>query len=197
MRKVLILAVVAMMTTMCAKAQTGYEDTKHEVAVSYGWLSNSQWVDVLEEMVSIMVGSTCENEKFFGPLSAEYFYHANKWLGVGGMFTLSNSKQDVYLDKKKDGTVSHTYYTLMPAVKFDWLRKKSFGMYSKLAVGATLRTESINCDDPSARDSESKVHVNWQASLLGIEAGSPKVRGFLEFGFGEQGVALFGLRYKF
>ena len=42
MRKVLILAIVAMMTTMGTKAQTGYEDTKHEVAVSYGWLSTHQ-----------------------------------------------------------------------------------------------------------------------------------------------------------
>ena len=86
----------------------------------------------------------------------------------------------------------------MPAVKFDWLRMKNFGMYSKLAVGATLRNEKFNSDSSSSKDtSDSEVHVNWQASFLGIEAGSPTLRGFLELGTGEQGIALVGLRYKF
>ena len=40
-------------------------------------------------------------------------------------------------------------------------------------------------------------HLNWQASLLGIEAGGPQLRGYLEAGVGEQGVAVIGLRYKF
>ena len=71
-------------------------------------------------------------------------------------------------------------------------------MYSKLAVGATLRNESFDSDDPAVQDdSDTEVHVNWQASLLGIEAGSPSLRGFIELGTGEQGIALIGLRYKF
>ena len=40
-------------------------------------------------------------------------------------------------------------------------------------------------------------HVNWQASLLGFEAGSPTIRAFAELGTGEQGIVLAGLRYKF
>jgi hypothetical protein len=38
---------------------------------------------------------------------------------------------------------------------------------------------------------------NFQASLLGIEAGGQNVRGFVELGMGEQGVALAGIRCKF
>jgi hypothetical protein len=104
----------------------------------------------------------------------------------------------MYLVGKKDGKATNTYYTLMPAVKFNWLRKKHFGMYSKLGFGATLRSESVDSDDPTEKDySNSAVHVNWQVSALGIEAGSPKVRGFVEFGVGEQGMAQVGVRYKF
>ena len=34
-------------------------------------------------------------------------------------------------------------------------------------------------------------------SLLGLEAGSQHVRAFVEAGFGEQGIVLAGLKYRF
>ena len=198
MKKFLVMAAVAMMTAMSVNAQNGYDDTKHEVAISYGIDSNSQIIDVFEEIGGIMVGAKFENEKFFGPISAEYFYHVKNWLGVGGIFAYGQNKQDIMSGKDKIGESKNNYYTLMPAVKFDWLRKKNFGMYSKLAVGATLRSEKYDSNNNSNNDStDSTVHVNWQASLLGFEAGSPTLRGFLELGTGEQGIVLVGVRAKF
>ena len=41
------------------------------------------------------------------------------------------------------------------------------------------------------------VGFYFQASLLGIEAGSPTIRAFTELGTGEQGIILAGVRYKF
>ncbi len=168
------------------------------MAISYGIDSNSQIIDAFENIGGALVGAKFENESFTGPISAEYFYHVKNWLGVGGIFAYGQNKQDVYLLGDKDGVIKNTYLTLMPAVKFDWLRKKYFGMYSKLAFGATLRNEKYDSDKASSKDdSDSEVHVNWQASLLGIEAGGPTLRGFLELGTGEQGIVLAGVRYKF
>ena len=198
MKKLLAMVAVAMMTAMNVRAQNGYDETKHEVAVTYGIDSNSQIIDAFETIGGALVGAKFENEKFTGPISVEYFYHVKNWLGVGGILAYGQNKQDVYLASDKDGVSKNTYLTMMPAVKFDWLRKKNFGMYSKLAVGATLRNEKYDSDKASTNDdSDSEVHVNWQVSLLGIEAGSPTIRGFLELGTGEQGIALIGLRYKF
>ena len=198
MKKILMMVAVAMMTAMNVNAQNGYDETKHEVAISYGIDSNSQIIDAFEEIGGALVGAKFENEKFFGSISAEYFYHMKNWLGVGGILAYGQSEQDVYLLGDKDGVIKNSYLTLMPAVKFDWLRKKNFGMYSKLAVGATLRNEKYDSDVASSKDySDSEVHVNWQASFIGIEAGSPTIRGFAELGTGEQGIILAGLRYKF
>ncbi|MBR4389501.1 MAG: hypothetical protein IKT00_10030 [Prevotella sp.] len=198
MNKILALAAVAIMTAMSVNAQNGYDDTKHEVAISYGIDSNSQIIDAFEEIGGAMFGAKLENEKFFGPISAEYFYHVKNWLGVGGIFAYGQNKQDVMSGKDRIGESKNSYYTLMPAVKFDWLRKKNFGMYSKLAIGATLRNEKYNSSNNSNNDyTDSEVHVNWQASLLGIEAGSPTFRGFIELGTGEQGIVQAGVRYKF
>lgn len=198
MKKILLMVVAAMMTTMSVNAQNGYDDTKHEVAISYGLYSNSQIIDVYEDMGCAIVGSQFKNEKFFGPIGVEYFYHVKPWLGVGGVFTYGQNKQDVFFSNDKVGVSKNSYITVMPAVKFDWLRKNNFGMYSKLAVGATFRNEKFDRVDPSYSNySENKVHLNWQASLLGIEAGSPTLRGFIELGVGEQGIILAGVRCKF
>lgn len=198
MKKLLTMMVVALMTATTMSAQKGYDDTKHEVAISIGGLSNSQWIDILEDVTTVIVGATYKDETFIGPLSAEYFYHAKNWLGVGGVFVFGQSKEDMYLAGSKAGKCNNTYLTLMPSVKFDWMRTKHFGAYTKLAAGATLRSESIDYDDASKSGySNSALHFNWQASLLGLEAGSATIRGFAELGFGEQGVGLIGLRYKF
>lgn len=197
MKKILLLAVAAMMTAMSANAQEGY-NTKHEVAISYGSLSNSEWIDDLEKVTTAMFGASYGNEKFTGPFSAEYFYHTKNWLGLGGIFVMGKNTQDVFVGGNKDGKLTHHYFTLMPAAKFDWLRKKHFGMYSKVALGVTLRNESLDSDNSAVSDdSNSDIHVNWQLSFVGMEFGSPTLRGFVETGVGEQGIALIGVRYKF
>ena len=103
MKKFLFLIVAAMFTSFSVKAQEGYDDTKHEIAVSYGYLANSQWIDVFEDMATIMAGAKLDDEKLVGPLSVEYFYHAKNWLGVGGIFAYGKSTQDIYISGSKSG----------------------------------------------------------------------------------------------
>ena len=181
-------------------AQNGYNNTKHEVAVGYGMLSNSQWLDIFVEVAVMEDGTTFSNEKFVGTYSAEYLYRATKWLGLGCIFTFGQSSMDytTQVGGSREGFITNRYFSLMPAVKFDWLRTNHFGMYSKLAVGYTYRTIAIDYEDASKEDVNDNLgHLNWQASLLGIEAGGSQLRGYLEAGVGEQGVAIIGLRYKF
>jgi len=193
MKKIILLAVVALMTSTSVLGQVEYP--KNEVAVSYGALSNSNWMSVFEDIVTAPVDAMAnwqkKNESYFGSLSVEYFHRMKPWLAVGGIFAYGQETADWYEGDVKKGDIKNTYLTLMPSVKFDWLRKEHFGMYSKLAAGATYRSEK------SYGSTESKVHFNYQVSALGIEAGSLNLRGFVELGMGEQGVFLAGARYKF
>ena len=188
------------MMAVNVNAQEGYEDTKHEVAIVFGIESNSQWIDTFENIFS---NYTYENDRYMEPISAEYFYHLNKMLGLGAVFVYGNHKQDLYdrwsssKDKIRIGKSSNSYYTLMPAVKFNFVRKKNFGLYSKAALGVTYRTESIDYTDDSDDYDEKGLLLNFQLSFIGIEAGSPYLRGFAELGVGEQGIVCAGIRYKF
>ena len=198
MKKLLVLAAAALMAATNVNAQEGYDDTKHEVAISLGGASNSQWIDVFEDLTTAMFTGKLGDRDFDGPFSAEYFYHVKNWLGVGGIFVYGHSSQDILEHNTKIGDAKDNYLTLMPAVKFDWLRKKNFGLYSKVGLGATYRSEKIDYNNNNGKNyDESAFHFNWQVSLLGIEAGSPTLRGFVEVGTGEQGMGLIGVRYKF
>ena len=195
MKKFLLVVAVALMTAVNVNAQkSSYYQTKHEIGISYGALSNSQWVDVFEDILEApFKNAKYGNEKFFGPLAVEYFYHPGKLVGFGGILVYGQKTQDLTVDGANNGDVKNTYFTVMPAAKFDWLRKKNVGLYSKIAAGMTFRSEK----DDNIDYSESAVHFNYQLSVLGVEVGSPTVRGFAELGFGEQGVFLGGVRFKF
>lgn len=199
MKKILLLAVAAMMATVNANA---WEDNvKQEVGISLGAWSNSDIINAFETIGTNILGASTGDEHFVGPIGLEYFYHLNSWFSVGGIGVYGQMHQDLFLTGKKngkDGEIKNLYLTLMPAMKFDWVRKSHFGVYSKLGIGATLRNEKVDYDASDKDDyNDTEVHVNWQVSLLGLEAGGNRLRGFLEIGTGEQGIFDIGLRYKF
>lgn len=196
-KSVLFSAFVALMTIVGIQTAMAQDEFKHEVAISYGALSNSQILDVFEEAITapFQGNTTLKDDKFFGPISAEYFYHLQPWIGIGGILVYGQKKGDLYSDSdnKKIGEDKNTYLTVMPAAKFDWFRRANVGLYSKLGVGVTLRhdvSEDIDYD-------ESNMHVNWQLTAIGVEVGSKQIRAFAELGTGEQGIFLGGIRCKF
>lgn len=198
-----LLAIFAIGSVFCAPVQAQDEmETRHEVAVSYGAVPNSTWIDVLTEVIPAMFGETYDNHRYVGPIGLEYYYHTSPLIGVGAVAVFATNNEDGFEGQLKTSHLSKSYFTFMPSVKFNWLRKKNWGMYSKLAVGATYahfndkvynEAGKITDDETIAND----LLFNFQASLLGIEAGSQRVRGFAEFGVGEQGLALAGVRFKF
>lgn len=197
MKKIVLMVVAAMMATMNVNAQN--EDLKHEISVSYGSLSNSDWISIFEDIMTVPFSGSVkrENETFYGPIGVEYMYRLDKTISVGGMALYGHRGYDLYEEtsngKTARGKMTDNYFTVMPAIKFTWLNKSHFGLYSKAALGATLRSEK----NDDIHYSESAVHINWHATLIGVEFGGTQFRGFCDFGFGEQGVLSAGLRYKF
>ena len=200
MKKILVMVAVAIMTAVSVNAQNGYDNTKHEIAVSYGVLSNSTWMSIGDVMGTVLTFGAVKysDGKFTGPIAMEYFYHVNPLVGVGAIGAYACEKKDMLIAGENYGEAKNTFITVMPAAKFNWLRTKNFGLYSKVGAGLTLVSRKEDYTKPDAENqSDSKVGFNFQASALGIEAGSPNIRAFLELGVGEQGVLLGGLRAKF
>lgn len=191
-KKWMLAAILLCGTSMSAQAQS--DDIKHEIGISYGGPAITYWARIGTAIGTALVGAKYEDNSYFGSLSAEYFYHLDPSVSIGGILSYSQDNDKINL-AGSSGDRTTRYFTVMPAVKWDYLRRDHFGMYMKAAAGYTLQrvNETYNGQDESTTDGL----FNVQISLLGMEAGSQHVRGFFELGFGEQGIVLAGLRYKF
>ena len=191
MKKILALVAAAMIAVMNVNAQN---EPKHEAGVFYGVESASNILSIYTSMFSAAAG---DQGSWWGPVGAEYYYHVTPGIALGGVAVIAGCKAEDEKTGKDDLTES--FITLMPSVKFNWLRKKYFGMYSALSAGVMFLSVScaddLKANDPDAKD-ETLTTFMFQATPLGIEFGGA-LRGFAEIGLGEKGTLCAGLRYRF
>ncbi len=176
MKKLLLILVLALVASVSVKAQNEW---KNEIAISYGFGSFS-------DMNTSYLGGIFSGKQtsYIGAFGVEYFRRPMPALGVGFVGTFSTCKWS-------DNTKARSkYISIMPAVKYNWLNRNHFGMYSKVALGVLIGHDS------GADKDKTNAAFAWQATAVGAEFGSA-FRGFLELGFGEQGVLVAGVRYKF
>lgn len=193
-----LLAALAISALFCVPAQA-QDETRHEVSFSYGVLPNSLWLDITSDVLSSMLGATYDHSAIVGPIAIEYHYRTSPLIAVGAIATFAKHNEDEKLWSEVTRTSKNAYFTVMPSLKFNWLRRPNWGMYSKIAAGASLRHSSIKDNEVvnAKEETDNMVFFNFQVSALGIEAGTENVRGFAELGVGEQGVALAGVRFRF
>ena len=198
-----LLAALAVCAFVSVPAQAQAEmETRHEIAVSYGAVPNSKWIDVLTDIIPAMYGEVRTNYKGVGPIGLEYYYHTSPLIGIGAVAVFSSNNEDGFYDNIKSSHIKRTYFTFMPSVKFNWLRKAHWGLYSKVAAGVTYAHMNNEDYDEVGQYVEDKtigkdLLFNFQGTAIGIEAGGNHMRAFAELGVGEQGIALAGLRFKF
>ncbi|MCR4583875.1 MAG: hypothetical protein K5764_10060 [Prevotella sp.] len=224
MKKMMIVAILISGSVLNAHAQYDY-DNQHELAISIGTGSTSQIFNFMSDFTklvsSTLVSTTLTGGSYTGytrydgksntpVISAEYFHRVSKVVSVGGFVAFNNSTSDMYCDiqsnvsgsksEEKVGEAKKMNISVLPSLKFDWLRYKYFGLYSKFGIGATYihekQTQTAGGQDKEIH-SNNEIMFNFHASLLGLEAGSPTMRAFIELGVGEQGICQAGLRYKF
>ena len=192
MKKLLVMVVAAMMATVSVNAQ---DELKNEVGVFYGVESASNIFSVITSSISAAAG---DQSSFWGPIGVEYYYHVSPVVGVGAVAAYAGCKAED--EKTRQDDLTETFITVMPSVKFNWLHKKHFGMYSALSAGVMFCSISCNDNakaaDPKAKD-ETLTTFIFQATALGAEFGGEQFRGFAEIGVGEKGLLCAGLRYKF
>ena len=201
MKKFLVMVVVAISATMNVSAQV--EDLRHEISVTYG-TGSSIFGDgignLFEAIGNSISGVSATNEKQFGTLSVEYFYHLNDpKAAIGLIGGYAEESRDFTKGGIKVGDAKKTNFTIMPSAKYYWSNKEAFGFYSKIAAGVTFHNEKSNSTQwESDNYDKSKAYFAAQVSPIGLEAGIKNLRALLELGWGEQGViGLIGLRAKF
>lgn len=199
MKKMVLMVAVALMTAMSMNAQN--EDLKNELSLSYGFGSISQFGDGLGEGLALIgTGTEYDDGFILGPISVEYFRHlGNPRLAIGGFVSYSKWDSDVLRNSgshEKLGERKRNYFSVMPAIKWYWVNKNSFGLYSKAAAGAAFLNSTEEELATKKKHDDNGTYFMFQLSFIGAEFGG-KFRGFAELGIGDQGFLQAGVRYKF
>ena len=127
----------------------------------------------------------------------EYFCHLGKrWaVGVsvgGGIGWEAAHVPEVYPNITVD-MKSRSYFA-MPVVKYTWYGHNRFRLYSKAGLGARYYRLDVTCDTQSFPEiHEKNVKLSYQLSVAGVEVGGERMRGFVELGYGMQGIFNFGI----
>ena len=182
MKKMLMMAAM-MVAALTASAQN--DELKNEIGVYYGFGSAS---NIVSSFGTAFNWDSSDKTGFWGPVGVEYYYHVTPGVAVGAMASVAGCTWS------KNSDFTSTFITVMPSVKFNWLRKAHFGMYSSLSAGVMFEKSSLKAD--GQKQTENNTKFMGHVTALGAEFGS-KLCGFTELGFGERGVLTVGIRYKF
>ncbi|MGL5015938.1 MAG: outer membrane beta-barrel protein [Bacteroidales bacterium] len=171
--KKIILFLAVLFTASMASAQ------KHELSIGYGYPTSSQLNHTLANAFSLLG----IDESFSGSFNLEYMYKLNPKMAVGMIVGYEQASDDAF-------DYSEKFINIMPAFRMTWVEKKIFRFYSKVALGITIDNAEVGNQD------DSDVEFAYQIAPLGFEVGRC-FAGFAELGYGCQGIAQIGLRYKF
>lgn len=134
------------------------------------------------------------NAYMTGVFAAEFDMNFRKWfsltLGVG----LNGMYRDVYdVDNRKIGQYSGVYMSILPEVRFSYINRTYFRMYSGVGLGLSLKM----VNDNAINKLETTPGVAFQLTPVGVTVGR-NVYGFAELGIGTQFMGMMvGIGFRF
>lgn len=190
MKKILLLIVIACASILGVDAQE-YETPKNEMSVSWGIGTVPHLIVGFSDALSAALAGNNASEKSYGVFSAQYLHNINKRYAVGVVF----AAEYVYKEGKDSDKHDEDFFTLMPTARAYWFRGKSFGMYSRVALGVSMNIYEVPSVGKERTQIHSDTHLAYHAAPVAIEVGSNKFAGFLELGYGYQGIVNAGVKF--
>jgi len=201
-----VMTVLALSLSLAAQPAKGYEYPLNEFSISYGRVSYPHAIMTFGGVLgSAFTGGLSSMDKCVstGAFGFEYMRYVHPHVAVGA----NVSYEAILLQfKNKDGELQDAHWShfasVMPAVKFPWFSRYHFRMYTKLAVGlmieGTAAYETENSDGTKTTTPAScNPNVAFQVSPVCFDFGGYRARGFVETGFGVNGLISAGFRYGF
>ncbi len=126
----------------------------------------------------------------------EYIYQANSWFGVG-LVANYLAYYNNYLDGVTNENVGNNYtqhFSIYPTIRFTWLRRNNFNMYSSFGIGQRIVTNHDYLRDINSTKTYNSIA--GQITLVGFTLGN-KIYGFSDLlTLGSQGELNVGIGYR-
>lgn len=189
-------------TTLDARSfisRQGYEFPPNEISLSYGRVSYPEIALTIGGALGagLSLGTATPSRMIStGAISLEYQRYVHSVVAVGAV--ASYEHYIMRFDKREgtdaDGnpvytegeTQHHNVLGVMPSLKLLWFNRPHFSMYSKVAAGLLLVVND-----------KTSPSVAFQLSPVCADFGGRLCRGFVDLGFGCQGMVAAGVRFNF
>lgn len=185
MRKLVsIFAAIMLASAPC------FAQSSNEVSISYGQFTINQ----IATTVGLVIGSAASagnisDIRSTGSFGLEYYCHiGNGKCAFGGGLNFESTSYKVGNKTNPDNLTNEriNIFSIIPGFKVAWVGGSAFTFYSKIAAGVALYANN-----------STTVNLAFQLSPACIEFGSPSFLGFIEAGFGTQGIVNVGIRFPF
>lgn len=125
-------------------------------------------------------------------VGAEAGYWLKDWLYLGGTFVWTGGFSAVkdYTFHTRSHYYTYNSFTIMPIVRFAWVRRGIVQLYSSVGWGLNL----AHVKEPKRRYIEGAVAYDF--TFVGISVGR-NLFGYLDIGAGQRGAVSVGLGYRF
>ncbi len=179
----------------------------NEVSFDYGLLSFPHTVYIFGGMFgTIFTFGAAAPSKIAttGAFSFEYLRYVHKHVALGAGMSVEccmlnfqhkegtdENGKPIYNTEKVAKNTS-VFISLMPMAKFQWFTNPHFGMYTKLGFGAFYNRSVSNSSDP-----QHAFNLAFQINPVAMEFGGYNFKGFVEAGYGMQGMLSAGFKYCF
>lgn len=125
-------------------------------------------------------------------LNGDFGYWVKDWLYVGGTLSWTGGFEHSYRvsDNHRVETQSYNQLTIMPTVRFAWLRRGIVQLYSGLGLGVGAAIYKFS-EKPYARTA-----IAYDFTFAGIAVGRDWF-GYADFGYGTRGAISVGFGHRF
>ena len=188
-------ALLALSILIVSSAAVCAQEYRHEVSVGVGLATVPDLLESFMTIAPLLFAPSWivreESEWVIPALTVHHRYHASRLISVGINFTYQKFNRELYLLNERTSTSAINYYTVMGRVDFTYVRTRLFRMYSGAALGFSHATESGEDVEDSG-----ETYFAFQVNAVGLRVGK-QFAGYLELGFGFNGVMALGLMHQF
>ncbi|MCQ2287680.1 MAG: hypothetical protein MJZ74_01095 [Muribaculaceae bacterium] len=192
MKKYLFIAAALFAAAFTASAED-YETPANEISASVGYFTHPHVALTFGDAFGGIIDGDASPENSVGSFGLTYMHNFNNRFGVGA----TTSFEHIYKNAKDGKKYTENFITVMPTARAYWFRHKSFGMYSRVAAGVALNCSKGYVKDTGKEKTDTDVLFGFHLAPVSMEFGSNKVSGFLELGWGYQGIFNAGVKFGF
>lgn len=204
MKRLFFLLGFAFILTLPLVAQEQNSFPRHYISLSVGepWLNviYSSWgggrnYQPIDEWFRPEVYNKSKIE--LPTFSLSYFYSINSWLMVGGEIYYWGGYARIHerITDEYIATTGVTGLSVAPAVRFQYINRKYWGLYSGLSVGLFFNIDGAN-EMYNGNTAYNYLRPAFQVTAVGVRFGD-RIYGTAEAGIGNKGNVSIGIGTRF